>query len=652
MHLIVKSSLIIVLLFLLSSCSQKEEPTPTSTTTPPPTATATATSTMTPVPTDTPTLTPTPEPTATPGPLSAEEIFNEIGPSVVFIETKSATGSGLLFDQGYIVTNAHVIWPYEEVRVVFPDGTEHEKVPVVNWDLLGDLAILGPIESEADPLVFADGEDLSIGSEVYLIGYPGEVEEFPKPTITRGLISRVREWEPAEITFFQTDATIVGGQSGGVMVTEYGDVIGISGLSFGDAEFGLVASAADLEDRIDRLIDGEDISGLGNRGIPTVGGQNSHDFVGLEHEWDSEVFVLYVQEGTDIDIEVESDSVDLGLVVLDVAGYLTLHADEGLVGKESGSFTTDIDAPYFVNLYSFSPYPEMASISANRHLIPFVDLDDNRGLVGFQTKLGSLDFPGDIDHFNLVLDEGEKINIHVDSIMFDPLLVIARPGDRDEQIVADDDTGGGIFGLNSELTYIAPDSGSYLLIVQDALGFNVGGYTIQIREPYDGGPTPMAPMPTRFPTFSGDGSMMVYESPYGPFSIEVPANWSDNPGDLGQFSDFCQMATACFVGESLLAIAEEDLSILDNLTVDEYADLYLTTTEIFGTELLSYEEFTTSSGLTAVVVTVDFGGVLRAKRFMYVHDDLAFNATYLLSDDDSEEFLQMIDASFSSFDVH
>ena len=68
-----------------------------------------------------------------------------------------------------------------------------------------------------------------------LIGYPAEFGEFPQPTITWGILSRYREWEQIGITYFQTDAAIAGGQSGGVLLSESGEVIGISGLRFSES---------------------------------------------------------------------------------------------------------------------------------------------------------------------------------------------------------------------------------------------------------------------------------------------------------------------------------------------------------------------------------------------------------------------------------
>ena len=121
-------------------------PKPTATPVPPPTATPSPTPrptpTATPKPTATPTHTPESTATPTPSPLTAAEIFAQVSPSVAFIETSVGTGSGVLIDGGYVVTNAHVVWPFDEVRVVFPDGSEFPDAPVANWDLLGDLAIL------------------------------------------------------------------------------------------------------------------------------------------------------------------------------------------------------------------------------------------------------------------------------------------------------------------------------------------------------------------------------------------------------------------------------------------------------------------------------------------------------------------------------
>ena len=159
-------------------------PTPTATATPTPTATATATPTPTPTATATATPGPTPTPTATATPtrLTAAEIFELVSPSVAFIETSAGRGSGVLIEGGYVVTNAHFLWPFDKARVVFSDGSEFKDAPLLNWDLLGDLAVIGPLDTSISPVALTSGEDLAIGSDVYLIGYPGEADKFPQHT--------------------------------------------------------------------------------------------------------------------------------------------------------------------------------------------------------------------------------------------------------------------------------------------------------------------------------------------------------------------------------------------------------------------------------------------------------------------------------------
>ncbi len=141
-------------------------PEPNATSTPEPTATPTPepTATPTPEPTNTstpePTATPTPEPTATPTPepLTSEQIFERVSPSIVFIETAARKGSGVLIEGGYVVTNAEVVWPFETVSIVFPDGSEFLEVPVKGLDFISDLAVLGPIDSPTIGVELADSE--------------------------------------------------------------------------------------------------------------------------------------------------------------------------------------------------------------------------------------------------------------------------------------------------------------------------------------------------------------------------------------------------------------------------------------------------------------------------------------------------------------
>jgi S1-C subfamily serine protease len=464
--------------------------TPTFTPTSTPTNTPTHTPTFTPTPTSTPTATPTPTPTPTP--LSAADIFALVSPSMAFIETPVGSGSGVLIEDGYVVTNAHVVWPFQEVRVVFPDGSEHLNAPVLNWDLLGDLAVIGPLETSIKPMALVDGEDLIIGSDTFLIGYPGEVEQFPQPTFTRGLISRLREWEPTEITYFQTDALIAGGQSGGVLLSKEGEVIGISGLSFTEAGFGLVASVADVLPRIRRLIAGEDVANLGDRRLLLEKGELGHE-VTLQNVWDQQAYVINESAGTVVEIKLEGED-NGGFGITDLFGNTLTFADEGYTGVETGSATTEIAAPYFVVLFQSSETPGEFKVSGNIELVPFDDRDDGSVVTVDQTLFGSIDFPFDTDYFEIDLDADDTINIAVDSLLIDPIVSVDYVGAKEEEVVSDDDSGGGLFGTNAELTYRAPHSGHFFIAVQGSYRSDTGGYLLTVA-PAPPGAIPATPRP-------------------------------------------------------------------------------------------------------------------------------------------------------------
>ena len=275
----------LLLLLALGACNENTTPETSGsspvtlsappTTTPAPGTTTSAPTTTTFAPTST---TAGPSTTTSPSALSAE-VYTLVSPSIAFIETPAASGSGILIEGGYVVTNHHVVWPLEEVRVVFPEGPEFVDVPVVDWDILRDLAVLGPVEMSARPLKLEDGEGMTPGEDLWLLGYPGELELNPKPTITRGILSRFREWAGGGMTLLQTDAEIGGGQSGGALVDSLGRVVGIS--KFALADFGLAMSATDVAP----IVEGMGDSHGHNSDRLYLGGPGEVEFE-LTHFWD------------------------------------------------------------------------------------------------------------------------------------------------------------------------------------------------------------------------------------------------------------------------------------------------------------------------------------------------------------------------------
>lgn len=405
---------------------------------------------------------------------------------MAYIETPTSTGSGALTNGGYVVTSAHVVWPFDEARVVFPDGSEFPDAPVKGWDLLADLAVIGPLDHPAAALPFEESASPAIGAEAYLIGYPGEVDAFPQPAIVRGIVSRIRAWDAAGMTYFQTDAAIAGGQSGGALMSESGRLIGISGLSFSEAEFGLVLSMADAAPRVRALIAGGDASGLGARRVPLAGGAARHS-VTLSNFWDQRAFLINERAGTNVELSVSGVN-DGRFAVLDSLGEEWMSRDEAASGVESGSVSLQYDDPLFLVAAQLTEEPGDFTVTGSASLIPLSDPDDGKQLTPGRTLLGNLDFPGDADYFLLTLREGERVEVAASSALADAFLLIDYQSATDEQIIVDDDSGGGLFGTDAQVVYEASHTGSYFVVVQDYDGLAPGGYTLTAREASAGAP--------------------------------------------------------------------------------------------------------------------------------------------------------------------
>ncbi len=150
--------------------------------------------------------------------------FEGFPPSV---QKQEGEGSGFVISQeGYILTNNHVIDGAEQIKVKLANGKEYDG-KVVGRDPKTDLALV-KIDGVKDlhPLPLGNSEDLRVGSWVVAIGSPFGLEQ----TVTQGIVSgkgRVIGSGPYD-DFIQTDASINPGNSGGPLINMKGEVIGIN----------------------------------------------------------------------------------------------------------------------------------------------------------------------------------------------------------------------------------------------------------------------------------------------------------------------------------------------------------------------------------------------------------------------------------------
>ena len=478
------------------------DPTPVPAPTPIPTPVATPVPAPTTTSVPAPTATPIPESTATPQPITTAQIFANVSPSVAYIETRSSSGTALLVNGGYLVTNSHILWPNDSVRATFPDGTVIRSVPLVGWDLLTDLAVLGPVNVSAQHLVLAESVTPAIGSEVLTIGYPGSPGNPPQPTLSRGIVSRFREWKETGLTYIQSDANIEGGQSGGVLLSDKGDVLGITGYSVGESNYGLSVASSDLAHRIRSLIAGNDPSGIGARLIPSADGVVRHRD-SLETFWDTKGYVIEEPVGTNVDITVNSED-DVDFAVYDSLGEEALYVDDVYSGTETGTAYIQYQEPHFLVVSQLTEEPVNFTLESSHPLIPIPDPDDGTRLSVGRSVRGNIDYPGDIDTFAIRLTANQTVEFSVTSSLLDTFLYADFRGAVDGEVILDDDSGGGLFGLDSKIVYRAPHTGDFLVVVEE-IYLETGAYVLDVA---NSSPSAQLTATTRADLFdnSDDGS--------------------------------------------------------------------------------------------------------------------------------------------------
>ena len=577
---------------------------------PPPTHTPAPTAAPTRAPAPSPDLNRTPPPAAVHGAaeeLAPFEIYARVSPSVASIHSLDGTrllGTGFLIEGGYLVTNLHVVWPpFGEKSVVFPDGTQMT-VPLAAWDPMSDIALLGPVNVTVPPLEFRDGEDLAVGSELFLLGYPGENDPSPEPAIVSGLLSQIREWEPLGITYFQTDAVVAGGQSGGVLVNARGELIGISGLRFTESNFAFVASAADLKPIIQQLALGQDPSGISNRELSLA--ERGHTFSGkLQNPWDTRTYLLAVPSGKSIELEVDSPG-PLRFKVTDASGNVIMDGDNDSGGIARVNGEPPAGGFHFLTLASSSRFAGGSMdfhLTGNVPMFPQDDPDDGLTVVApgaaAGAAIGSIDHYDDVDWYPVHLEEGETVRILASSLNVDTVLLVDSPNFRINQVTSDDDSGGGLFDTDSELVFRAPKAGEYYIVVEDFDGQSLGGYFLFVEQaPAGSEPVAVPPDPEEVNTFHG--RMLVYESLLSDLSIQVPADWfqvwpDEEDSHIAFRASTADGDAAVIIFEIDLA-AEGDFQTLDELTNSLEAMLLEAALEV------NRERIIASSGDPAVVL--------------------------------------------------
>ncbi|MBQ9762136.1 MAG: trypsin-like peptidase domain-containing protein [Oscillospiraceae bacterium] len=203
------------------------------------------------------------------GPMTPAQVYAQNVSSVVAINnttsgvfgtTAVSSGSGfVLTEDGYIVSNYHVVDGASKLTVTFSDGKEHSAT-YIGGDEANDIALLKISATGLRPVTVGRSDDLIVGAQVAAIGNPlGELAS----TLTVGFLSakdRVIVSEGSQINMMQTDAAINPGNSGGPLFNMEGQVVGIttakySGTTSSGASIEGIGFAIPMDDVIDMLMD-------------------------------------------------------------------------------------------------------------------------------------------------------------------------------------------------------------------------------------------------------------------------------------------------------------------------------------------------------------------------------------------------------------
>ena len=166
------------------------------------------------------------------------EIGFGIGRGLNLPEVLRGYGSGVIMSQdGYIVTNAHVIDNSESIRVQLHDRRRFIATEV-GRDEASDIAVIRIEADDLTPAQWGDSDSLEVGSFVWAVGSPYRYDQ----TVTSGIISaknRVGDPQGRVKNLLQTDAAVNPGSSGGPLVNSNGNVIGINNSIYGEKFLGI-----------------------------------------------------------------------------------------------------------------------------------------------------------------------------------------------------------------------------------------------------------------------------------------------------------------------------------------------------------------------------------------------------------------------------
>ncbi len=210
------------------------------------------------------------------------DVAKILGPSVVQVETNLGQGSGVVFDEGLLLTNHHVVADSSAVRVRTSDGRVIE-AEVLGSDPRNDIAVLAVEGGALTVATIGSSADIEVGELTVAIGSPFQLQQ----TVTSGIVSSLNRPVPnlggSVSAMIQTDAPINPGNSGGALANRNGELIGINtsirtdGLSNTNLGIGFAVPIDTAVAVAERIVAGDSLE----PGVLGVEGRRQDDGLGV-----------------------------------------------------------------------------------------------------------------------------------------------------------------------------------------------------------------------------------------------------------------------------------------------------------------------------------------------------------------------------------
>ncbi|MCY3568018.1 MAG: serine protease [Chloroflexi bacterium] len=431
-----------------------------------------------------------PPPPVARGGGDGELAYSILFPSVARVSVGSASATGLVISEGLVVVDAAALGGATTADVSLSNGEVLSGLQVLGQDDLTGIAYLGPVDSSTIRLLPAarlgDGESLRPGSSVYAVGYASGDAADALPSVFSGILSGVREWTPGQRSLLRTDISLPQESEGMVLVDASGTVIGVAPASI--AGLGMYVSTGDLA----RSLRSEQME-AGAAAEPTVVTSTEHTLTVGESQPSASLFLSDDQIEARVLLTVRTETAG-SMQLVDGGGELQQEASL-VSGSTIVALATESYGPYEIVISPGSPSamqegddeaseamsePVTYRVSSSVPLTSVVEAEAESlaSLTIDEPFIGRIDIAGDVDTFELQVFAGGVYEATVQSLLLDSFLVIEGAG----VAAVDDDSGGGLFNLDSALTIEPTVDGVIRLTVTELSNARSGSYLLTVSQ--------------------------------------------------------------------------------------------------------------------------------------------------------------------------